>query len=174
MASQPTTEPTARERFLPFLLDRLLQDNPAAKSESLSARTWTLRDSHRAVVRDLTALLNTPCRPASDSLAEFPEVSRSVLNYGMPDLSGLTASGVTGEEFERMLLSTVHRFEPRVLRHGLSVRVLDDNQQGKGNSTVVLEIKGEVWATPMPDQLYLKTELDLETGNCILEDKQYG
>jgi type VI secretion system protein ImpF len=168
------TEPTSRERFLPFLLDRLLQDNPAATSESLSSRTWTLRDSHRAVLRDLSALLNTPCRPQSDNLAEFPEVSRSVLNYGMPDLSGLTASGVSGQEFERMLLSTIQRFEPRVLRNGLSIKVLDDNQGGRGNSSVVLEIKGEVFATPMPDQLYLKTELDLETGNCTLEDKQYG
>jgi type VI secretion system protein ImpF len=174
MSNTPSSEAASRERILPFLMDRLLQDNPNATSEPLSARTWTLRDSHRAVLRDLSALLNTPCRPATDNLAEFPEVSRSVLNYGMPDLCGLTSSGVSGEQFERTLLATIQRFEPRVLRNGLSIRVLDDNQQGHGNSSVILEIKGEVWATPMPDQLYLKTELDLETGNCRLEDKQYG
>ena len=165
---------TSRERYLPFLFDRLLQDNPESRSESLAARTWSLRDSHRAVVRDLSDLLNTPSRPSHDDLSAFPEVARSVLNYGMPDLSGMTASGVTGEQFERMLLSTIQRFEPRVLRNRLSIRVIEDNEGGTGNAAVVLEIKGEVWATPMPDALHLKTELDLDSGACTVEDQQYG
>jgi hypothetical protein len=38
----------------------------------------------------------------------------------------------------------------------------------------VLEIKGQIWASPMPDSLYVKTEIDLESGSCHLQDKQYG
>jgi hypothetical protein len=28
-----------------------------------------------------------------------------------------------------------------------------------------------VWAQPMPESLYVKTEVDLETGMCMLQDQ---
>ena len=176
-------DPTARERLLPYLLDRLTNDDPHSRVESLSHRTWTLRQSRQAVIRDLGFLLNSTCRPVADNMEEFPEVAKSVLNYGMPDLCGRTASGMSPQQLERMITTVIQRYEPRILKGTLSVRVIDAGEVGAGAgggagptstvrpNAVVLEIRGEIWNTPMPDQLYVKTEVDLETGQCALQEK---
>jgi type VI secretion system protein ImpF len=168
---------------LPYLLDRLTNDNPQSKQESLGNRTWTLRQTRQAVIRDLGFLLNSTCRPVADNLDEFPEVSKSVLNYGLPDLCGRTASGMSPQQLERMITQVIQRYEPRLMKGTLSVRVIDAGEVGAGaggnpNPTssvrpnaVVLEIRGEIWNSPMPDALYLKTEVDLETGQCELKEK---
>jgi predicted component of type VI protein secretion system len=31
---------------------------------------------------------------------------------------------------------------------------------------VVLDVQGELWANPLPEQLHIKTMLDIETGHC--------
>jgi type VI secretion system protein ImpF len=176
-------EPTARERLLPYLLDRLTNDDPHSKQESLSHRTWSIRQTRQAVIRDLGWLLNSTCRPAADNLDEFPEVSKSVLNYGLPDLCGRTASGMSPQALERMITQVIQRYEPRLMKGTLQVRVVDAGEVGAGaggnpNPTsgvrpnaVVIEIRGEVWNSPMPDSLYVKTEVDLETGECRLHEK---
>jgi type VI secretion system protein ImpF len=33
------------------------------------------------------------------------------------------------------------------------------------HNALVFEIQGELWAQPVPLELFLKTEIDLETGN---------
>lgn len=161
-----------RDRLLPSLLDRLTNDTPDARQEAPGAKTWSPRQAHQAVVRDLAWLLNTHCRPESDNLQEFPEVARSTLNYGIPDLCGLTASGVDPSRLQRSLLHAIQRFEPRVIRQTLTVTAAD--MEASHGNAIVLEIKGQVWATPVPDTLYLKTEVDLESGQISLQDKQYG
>lgn len=172
-------EATNRERLLPFLLDRLTQENPQGRQESVSSRTWTLRQTHQAVVRDLGWLLNTACRPSFDGLEEFPLVNKSVLNYGMPDLCGRTASGTSAQELEKLITEVIERYEPRIQKRSLKIRVVEHAEGPSGGpggrpNAVTLEIKADIWAQPMPDSLYLKTEVDLESGQCQLQDKQYG
>jgi len=37
-------------------------------------------------------------------------------------------------------------------------------------SALTFEIEGELWAQPLPLQLYLKTEIDLESGQVKIEE----
>jgi type VI secretion system protein ImpF len=48
--------------------------------------------------------------------------------------------------------------------------MLVDWEQMNSNS-VVFEIDGELWAQPAPLRIYLKTELDLETGDAKVVDQ---
>ena len=157
------------------LVDRAKELSQAVRknTEVPALRTWSLRQAHQAVIRDLSWLLNASRRPAFDSLEEFPELSKSVMNYGMPDLCGLTASGISPEQLERVLVQVIQRYEPRVLRNTLSVRLIPGDGSGHANS-VVLEIKCEIWAQPVPDALYIRTEVDLESGQCEMVDRQGG
>jgi type VI secretion system protein ImpF len=41
-------------------------------------------------------------------------------------------------------------------------------------NVIDIEIRGELWANPMPEQLYVKTNIDLETGMCTLGDSADG
>jgi predicted component of type VI protein secretion system len=36
------------------------------------------------------------------------------------------------------------------------------------------ELQGELWANPLPENLHVKTTLDLETGQSLLGDAPHG
>ena len=39
---------------------------------------------------------------------------------------------------------------------------------------IAFEMNGEIWANPMAEKLFIKTQLDLETGKCTLGDGANG
>ncbi|KPK76879.1 MAG: type VI secretion system lysozyme [Phycisphaerae bacterium SM23_30] len=161
------------KRLQPCLLDRLTDDKPEAQQESREQRVISMRRYRNGVLRDLEWLLNSGSYTLVEDLDEFAEVVKSVLNYGVPDLCGLTFSGISIPELERALLEAIQFFEPRILPQSLSVHVMADSQAAVGNA-VDFEIKGELWAEPMPDQIFVRTEIDLETGHWELEDRPDG
>jgi len=166
-------ELTPTERLQPCLLDRLIDDEPAARQESRERRVISLRRLREGVLRDLVWLLNTSRHPPEDNLEEFGEVFRSVINYGIPDLCGLTASSVKPQEVERQMVQAIQTFEPRIMPGTLSIEAVT-SPNSMGANAVSFEIRGELWAQPVPDQLYVRTDVDLETGQCQLRDRPNG
>ena len=165
-------EMAPQERLLPFLLDRLVDEEPRSKVESRERRVISFKQFHKAILRDLQWLLNSATKAQRDEIDEFPEVAKSVLNYGMPDIAGSTESSMTPEMVERMVKTAIFQYEPRVIRNSLHVRGVSA-AKAVGNM-LSLEIRGQVWAQPMPESLYVKTEVDLETGMCQLKDQLHG
>ena len=104
-------ELTQKERLQPSLLDRLTDDEPDKKREIRDRWVLTLQQLRAAVLRDLSWLLNTDNLHVKD-LALYPHVERSVLNYGFPDLSGLTATNVNAVELTRVVREVIRNFEP--------------------------------------------------------------
>ncbi|MFC1782175.1 type VI secretion system baseplate subunit TssE, partial [Planctomycetota bacterium] len=125
------------------------------------------------VLRDLKWLLNSGSYSLVENLDDFEEVARSVLNFGVPDLCGLTYSGIRIPDLERAVQEAIKFFEPRIVPKTLSVRVIAESPDAVGNA-VDFEIKGELWAEPIPDQIFVRTEIDLETGHWELEDRPDG
>ncbi|MFI5379647.1 MAG: type VI secretion system baseplate subunit TssE [Tepidisphaerales bacterium] len=161
-----------QERTLPFLVDRLTDDDPATRMESREKRSISMRQFQKALLRDLTWLLNSPSKTDREHIEEFPEVGRSVLNFGMPDFTGLTHSDVTPQQVEKAIRQAILLFEPRIVKDSLVIRVVV-NRQVAGNLLAV-EIRGQVWAQPVPEQFFVKTEVDLETGQVNLSDQLHG
>jgi type VI secretion system protein ImpF len=166
-------ELTQADRLQPSLLDRLTDDQPGKTAESRSARVMTMAQLRHAVLRDLGWLLNTSSRAEFEEIGNFPEVARSVLNYGIDDLCGTTASGIAEGEVERSIRATIELFEPRVLSRGLSVKLIR-SEGDRGPTVISLEISGEMWGRPLPEQLYIRTEIDLDTGECSLAEAANG
>lgn len=153
--------PDPLEKLQPCLLDRLTDEEPDKTEESRNQRVVSLQRYKRGVLRDLEWLLNTSAHlPEEGSkrvrLSDYPEAYRSVLNFGSRHLCGLLAPD-TGE-LERQLHDAIHFFEPRILRHSLTVKAVMDHQ------AVAFDIQGEIWANPIPEHLFIKTKIDLETG----------
>ena len=153
-----------QERLQPSLLDRLTDDAPDEQQESREQRVLSLRRLRESVLRDLGWLFNTVNLGATQQLTDVPLAEQSVINYGMPDLTGMTAAGIDLQGIERQLRAAIWNFEPRILRNSVNVKVHVDAEKMNHNA-MVFEIQGELWAQPVPVQLFLKTELDLETGN---------
>jgi type VI secretion system protein ImpF len=159
----------ARARLQPSLLDRLTDFEPGSTSESRERRVLSLPQLRAAVLRDLVWLLNT-ARQLPEEFDEFKEVDKSVLNYGVDSLTGRRASSLRASDVEAMLIGAIERYEPRILSRTLKVRVITE-QAGGRPSTLVLEIQGSLWAQPLPEALFLRTKVDLETGQFTLEQR---
>ena len=163
-------ESTPIDRIQPSLLDRLTDDAPHEKLEARGKRTMSGREYRKAVLRDLQWLLNANAHRAEDGLEDFPEAARSVLNFGMPELAGRTASGLGAEVLERMVRNAIRAYEPRIIPNTLVIRSVESADASGGGNVLALEIRGDLWATPVPEALYLRTHLDLETGRCEVQE----
>lgn len=162
-----------RDRLQPFLLDRLTDDQSETTKESREKHVFSPRQLRSALLRDLAWLLNTPAPTAEEGIGDFTQVASSVLNFGIPDLTGTTASSVPGTALERAIFKAIQLFEPRMEKHGLSVKLMTTDDAAAPN-VIALEISGEIMANQLADPLYIKTEVDLETGQFSLKDRPNG
>src|SRR6185437_52348 len=145
-------ELTQKERLQPSLLDRLTDDDREQRQESREKRILSPARLRECVRRDLTWLLNTTHLAALQDLTEQPDVQRSVLNYGMPDFAGRTASSVDVRGMERLI-----------------AKVIADTAKMNHNA-MCFQIEAELWAQPLPLRLFLRTEIDLESGAATVLD----
>jgi type VI secretion system protein ImpF len=164
-------ESTPLEKLQPCLLDRLTDDEPNQSEESRNQRVVSLSRYKRGVLRDLEWLMNASAHLPEEGkkkfrLSDYPEALRSVLNFGTRQLCGLIAPNM--DELQRQLSDAVSLFEPRIIRHTLTISTQMER------NLVVLEMHAEVWANPVPEKLFIRTKLDLETGQCNLGDGGNG
>jgi type VI secretion system protein ImpF len=165
----------SKERLQPSLLDRLSDDDSQARQEPRERRVLSMRGLRKAVLRDLGWLLNTTGLAATQALDGYPLAAQSVLNFGLPDLAGKTASGLDRNELARRIRQAIWDFEPRILRDSVRVVALVPQAGAAAASNqVAFEIHGELWGRPLPERLYLKTELDLEMGEVRVYDMEMG
>ncbi|HUO81022.1 MAG TPA: type VI secretion system baseplate subunit TssE [Steroidobacteraceae bacterium] len=163
-------ELTPQERLQPALLDRLTDEEPSERSEPRERRVMSRSRVRQAVLRDLAWLFNTT-RPGEEiDFDEAPEARRSVLNYGLPALSGTSASMLEPADLEKRIREAIKDFEPRILPETLRVRAVVDADALDHHNVVGIEIHGQLWAQPVPLELLVRTEIDLETGKVEIAD----
>ena len=162
---------TPFEKLQPCLLDRLTDDEPKTTEESRNQRIISLLRYKRGVLRDLEWLFNASAHLPAEGKAQFrlsnyPEAYRSVINFGTRQLCGLIAPNM--DELERELAEAIQIFEPRILTHTVAVKANIERH------IVSFELHGELWSNPVPEKLFIKTKIDLETGQCNLGDGGNG
>lgn len=159
------------DRLQPALLDRLTDDEPEQRQETLQNSVVSKGRLKRTVLRDLVWLLNTTAHNTSGQLDDYPEIRSSVINYGIPVLSGKNFSGVDWRELERQIHDAILAFEPRILPDSLSVKANVPTDPLEHHNLLQFELRGELWSMPYPVELLLRSELDLETGYMKLTDQ---
>ncbi|RAN80950.1 type VI secretion system lysozyme [Bacillus sp. SRB_336] len=157
-------ELTTQERLQPSLLDRLTDDEPGKLEESREKRVISATRLRDCVTRDVSWLLNCVSLDVGVDLDDYPDVARSVVNFGIPDLTGVSLSGINSDTLQRQIKDVILAFEPRLTASTLRVTV-NSNQKRMDRQALRFNIESEMWAQPIPLNLYLKTEVDLETGN---------
>lgn len=162
-------ELTPGERLLPSLLDRLTDERPRDTDEPRLQRSADMRGLREAVLRDLEWLLNTVNLESVLSLDAWPELQQSVLNYGMPGLSGNTLNQADREAIRNQIQAAIECFEPRILKDTLKIHLVDD-EETLAPHAIVFQIEGTLWGRPMPEALFLRTELDLELGEVRVSE----
>lgn len=165
----PTLSP--QERLQPALLDRLMDDDPDKNVEPREARLINIRRLRAAVLRDLEWLFN--CSRLSDSELDpqrYPQAAKSTLAYGLPALAGNTVSGMDVLALESRIRAAIIEFEPRMVASTLQVRALMADKSIDHHNQIQVEIRGSLWSVPVPIEILLRTNVDLESGEIHIDD----
>lgn len=152
----------------------VLQADRRAEIESRGV-VVSARVLREAVRRDIEALFNTgrfeSVPMLSDAeheqpldelppLADFPEVRRSVVNYGVPSFSGRSSRDFDRDGLAREIRAVLATFEPRLKESATTVNVtLGDKSTG-----LKIEIDAVLIMTPTPERMRLRTTINLDNG----------
>jgi type VI secretion system protein ImpF len=139
--------------------------------ESGELRAVTTRRLREYVRRDLDALLNCANLDAVVDLSAWPDVQGSVINFGMPSLAGRMARSVDPQQIAATIELAIRRFEPRL--SGLRVTA-EMSEEGNETHVLAFRIEAQLWGQPMPQQLVLRTSIDVDSGSVSVADSGAG
>ena len=175
---------TISERLNPSLFDKLVADldmpglRDNVRLAELSRETMrrysvprlerfnetALRDT---VKRDLAWLLNTTNLGAVADLEAYPHVRTSVLNYGVPDLTGKAHSHRVVLQRARDIRNAVRAFEPRIAEKTVHVEPSPDRQR---ENSITYVIHGDITAAVQALPVSFKTDVDADTSTVTVRD----
>jgi type VI secretion system protein ImpF len=133
-----------------------------------------------AVRRDIEALFNTERYESTpmmadweaehlvanvQDLADFPEVRRSVVNFGVPSFSGRSSRDFDKEALAKEIRAVLTTFEPRLKEGATKVEVTLGDKSGG----LKIEIDAVLVTNPTPERLRLRTTVNLDNGKAQTE-----
>ena len=163
-----------RDRLQPALLDRITDDAPTATAEAEDRRVMSKAALRQAVIRDLGWLFNATQPLLAREAAAHPAAATSVLNYGLPALAGELASKIDVTQLEKSIRRAIIDFEPRIVAETVSVHAIEADDVLATHNVIEFEIRGLMWAQPVPLEMLLRTQLDLEAGKVEVRDLAPG
>ena len=155
------------ERLQPSLLDRLTDDDPESAAETRDARVIDIRRLREIVQRDLSWLLNTNNAETWIDPLRHPLAAKSVLNFGVRDVAGDFSTKDRAQMIRKSILLAIEYFEPRIRRGSAQVEIRTQNVSR--DTVVSFDIRADMWAEPIPIELYLRSSVDMTTGEVSLE-----
>lgn len=174
--------PRRRKHLNPPLLDKLLfgvnlarneeapseigrggvRLNPAARLDAFDEQEfrYTLR-------RDIAWLLNAVQLGSDHDLSAYPQLEKSVLNYGAVSLIGRSISDESIEERGEAIREAIHNFEPRIDPRTLSVK---HETVGERVNSVTYVVSGRARSADDVIEISFRTDLALDSGAATVRD----
>lgn len=153
-----------KTNIVPSVLDRLIDDAPNESQEPVTGRFQSIREMERVVARDLEALLNSRREALEELPSEFAEVNRSLLTYGLPDLSSFSLlSENDRNRVRRVIEQTIAAAEPRLGRVNVKLEPPRDHDRG-----LRFRIDAQLQIDPAPEPVSFDGQLQLQTQQYIV------
>lgn len=147
--------------LVPSVIDRLLDDDPDNQQELPKSRHQVLRELKQSVRRDLENLLNTRWR-CELWPPNLDELDLSLVNYGIPDFTGVNMASKAERERLRMLIEQiVRKFEPRFKT--VKVTLLENSDSF--DRTLRFRITALLYAEPAPEPVVFDSQLEPVTND---------
>jgi type VI secretion system protein ImpF len=142
------------------VLERLIDREPASPADPSRPYAQSVRQLKASVRRDLEWLLNTRRNP-DEAGTSFPQLCRSLYNYGLPDLTSLShESAADRARLLQAVESTIATFEPRLVR----VKVTPLDAPRGALHVLRFQIEGMLLMDPEPEHISFDTVLQLASG----------
>jgi type VI secretion system protein ImpF len=147
----------------PSLLDRLTDHAPGVSADPATTREASTRAFRDSVQRDVEWLLNTR-RTIVAVPPYFPEVRRSVHEYGLPDTTGIPVATPEGQaQLLAALQDTLERFEPRLARPRVRFAAPVEATGGR-TPHIRFVVEATLMMDPSPEQVVFDTVLEVASG----------
>lgn len=105
------------QSFVPGLFDRMDTNDDDVPQSQFRVSPRKLDEWRESITRDLEALLNTRSALLPDALDGLPEVSASIVNYGLIDFAGMCMTSDTDQKrICAAVRQAIERHEPRLHR----------------------------------------------------------
>jgi type VI secretion system protein ImpF len=151
------------------VIDRLAEQG-SARGSSRDLRIG-LEELRAAVRRDLEWLLNTRLvmPPEIESLERFPEARRSILGYGLPDLTTFSpANEADTHSVCALIEEAVRVFEPRLIPRSVRVEFLPSSRVD--DFLLHFKIHGTLFVEPIREQVSFDTNMDPSCGALAVQE----
>lgn len=153
-------------RITPSVLDRLLDFEPKLSQEAAKSRSKSLRELKQSVRRDLEWLLNTRCYPENVDEG-LEEVLKSVVFFGLPDFTGVSAkSHIEQKRLTKALETAINNFEPRFIDLKVTLEPINNIDR-----LLKFRIEASLDIDPMPEPIVFDTVLQLGSGAFNIKEK---
>jgi type VI secretion system protein ImpF len=153
-------------RITPSVLDRLLDFEPDVSREAPKSRSKSLRDLKLSVRRDLEWLLNSRSFPEEID-ERLEEVKKSVVVYGLPDITGISAkSHIEQKRLSDALENAIKIFEPRFLNLKVTLEPVNNIDR-----MLKFRIEARLNVEPTPEPIAFDTVLQLGSGEFEVTEK---
>lgn len=153
-------------RVTPSVFDRLLDFEPKSPHEAPKSRSRSLRELKQSVRRDLEWLLNSRCFP-EDMDENLEEVYKSVLVYGLPDFTGVSAKNQSEQlRLTKALERAIRTFEPRFIDLKVSLEPVSSVDKA-----LKFRIEAHLDIEPTPEPIAFDTVLQLGSGEFEVKEK---
>ena len=167
-----------KPRVTPTLFDKLASDTelpglqegtPAADVTRETMRQFSItrierfnEDALRATVRrELGWLLNTTNFASLVDLDPYPQVKSSVLNYGVPAMSGRSITQRAILQRARDIRAALLNFEPRLAPDALTVEPSDNVER---ENSITFVIRGDVVSAVKALPVTLRTDVEIDSA----------
>jgi type VI secretion system protein ImpF len=120
-----------------------------------------------SVRRELGWLLNTVNLGAVQDLSRYPEVKTSVLNYGMPDLTGRISSQAAVTTRANEIAAHIRVFEPRL--DASKLQVTAEAKIGVDNAVSYM-IRGDITSAVRAMPVQFIANIEVETGEAVVRE----
>ncbi|HMB71713.1 MAG TPA: type VI secretion system baseplate subunit TssE [bacterium] len=148
------------------ILDRLIGDDegPPRRTE-LRISVSELRN---VVRRDLEWLLNTRLT-FPERLEDYPETKRSILAFGLPDLSAYSlASALDSSDICRQIKVAIQTFEPRLAKRSVEVEFVPHDDLT--DFSMHFRITGMIEVDPIREPVAFDTAMDRDRGTVTIQE----
>jgi len=152
--------------FSPSLLDRLTDNDPGKVKESAAASIISANKMRDILKRDIAWILATIRMEEINPVDGCQEVRRSVLNYGIKDLSGVPEQNLDPIEVQNSIRQALWDFEPRLEPTSIDVELVP-HVEGDIRGVAKLKIAGRWTDDLYRDPIFLEAKINFETGSVM-------
>ncbi|MET3900967.1 type VI secretion system protein ImpF [Devosia sp. UYZn731] len=120
----------------------------------------------RDLGHDLSMLVETIALESTEDLSELPHVRKSIINFGIPDVSSLTVGSDAEAAMAGQLQASIQCHETRLRRDSVSVERTEDEADAEQRTRY--RVRGEMASKPLDLPVEFVAEIDAALGKVLL------